>query len=111
MVLSWHPEKRVVSRLRRIMKIKLKSNLDLEGPFKEGILELEAEETTLRSVLLELSERSGVPFIESDKGEVNPLDFAISVDGCEYSMLPGRLDTKLVKDSELNVEVIMSGGG
>ena len=93
------------------MKIKLKSNLDLEGPFKDGILELEAQETTLRSVLLELAEKSGVPFIEPDKEEVNPLDYAISVDGCEYSMLPGRLDTKLVKDSELMVEVIMSGGG
>ncbi len=92
------------------MKITLKSNLDLEGPFKEGLLELETEETTLRSVLLELAQRSGVPFIESD-GEVNPLDYAISVDGCEYSMLPGRLDTKLVKDSELVVEVIMFGGG
>ena len=93
------------------MKIKLKSNLDLQGPFKEGLLELEAEETTLRSVLIELAEKSGVPFIEPGRGEVNPLDYSISVDGCEYSMLPGRLNTKLVKNSELVVEVIMSGGG
>ena len=93
------------------MKITLNSNLDLEGPFKEGFLELDAEETTLRAVLIELAERSGVPFIESGKGDVNPLDYSLSVDGREYSMLPGRLDTKLVKDSELNVEVIMSGGG
>jgi hypothetical protein len=93
------------------VKIKLKSNLDLQGPFKEGFLELETEEVTLRSVLLELAEKSGVPFIEAGKGEVNPLDYYISVDGCEYSMLPDRLDTKLVKDSELMVEVIMSGGG
>ena len=92
------------------MKIKLKSNLDLQGPFKEGFLELEAKEVTLRSVLLELAEKSGVPFIEAS-GEVNPLDYSISVDGWEYSMLPDRLDTKLVKDSELMVEVIMSGGG
>jgi hypothetical protein len=93
------------------MKIKLKSNLDLEGPFRDGILELAAQETTLRSVLLDLAEKSGVPFIEPDKEDVNPLDYAISVDGCEYSMLPDRLDTKLVKDCELMVEVIMSGGG
>jgi hypothetical protein len=93
------------------MKITLKSNLDLQGPFKEGFLELETEEVTLRSVLIELAEKSGVPFIEAGKGEVNPLDYSISVDGCEYSMLPDRLDTKLVKDSELMVEVIMSGGG
>jgi hypothetical protein len=93
------------------MKIKLKSNLDLGGPFKDGILELKAEETTLRSILLELSERSGVPFIESDKGDVNPLDYAISVDGCEYSMLPDRLDTRILADSELKIEVIISGGG
>lgn len=93
------------------MKITLKSNLDLQGPFKEGFLVLEAKEVTLRSVLLELAEKSGVPFIESGKGDVNPLDYSISVDGCEYSMLPGRLDTKLVKDFELVVEVIMSGGG
>ena len=72
---------------------------------------MKTDEVTLRSVLLELAERSGVPFIEIDKGDVNPLDYSISVDGCEYSMLPDRLDTKLVKDSELMVEVIMSGGG
>jgi hypothetical protein len=93
------------------VKIKLKSNLDLQGPFKEGFLELETEEVTLRSVLLELAEKSGVPFIECGKGDVNPLDYSISVDGREYSMLPERLDTKLVKDCELIVEVIMSGGG
>jgi len=93
------------------MKIKLKSNLDLAGPFKEGILELEAEEITLRSVLIQLSESSGVPFIEPGKGDVNPLDYAISVDGCEYSMLPDRLDTRLLTDSELKIEVIISGGG
>lgn len=93
------------------MKITLKSNLDLEGPFKEGFLELETEEVTLRAVLIELAERSGVPFIESGKGDVNPLDYSISVDGREYSMLLDRLDTKLVKDCELMVEVIMSGGG
>ena len=92
------------------MKIKLKSNLDLAGPFKEGFLELEAKEVTLRAVLIELAERSGVPFIEAG-GDVNPLDYAISLDGREYSLLPGRLDTKLVKDSELVVEVIMTGGG
>ena len=92
------------------MKIKLKSNLDLEGPFKEGFLELEAGEVTLRAVLIELAEKSGVPFIEPN-GEVNPLDYAISLDGREYSLLPERLDTKLVKDSELMVEVIMTGGG
>jgi hypothetical protein len=92
------------------VKIKLKSNLDLQGPFKEGFLELETEKTTLRAVLIELAERSGVPFIESN-GDVNPLDYAISLDGREYSLFPDRLDTKLVKDSELMVEVIMSGGG
>jgi hypothetical protein len=92
------------------VKITLKSNLDLQGPFKEGFLELENEEVTLRSVLLELAEKSGVPFIEAN-GEVNPLDYSILVDGCEYSMLRDRLDTKLIKDSELVVEVIMSGGG
>jgi hypothetical protein len=92
------------------VKIKLKSNLDLQGPFKEGFLQVEAAEITLRSVLLELSEKSGVPFIEAN-GEVNPLDYAVSLDGREYSLLPNRLDTKLVKDSELMVEVIMTGGG
>jgi hypothetical protein len=92
------------------MRIKLKSNLDLQGPFKEGLLELEGNEVTLRAVLVELADKSGVPFIEAN-GEVNPLDYAISLDGCEYSMLPDRLDTKLVRDSELMVEVIMSGGG
>jgi hypothetical protein len=110
-VLSWDAEEGSMSRLRGFMKIKLKSNLDLGGPFKDGFLELETEETTLRYVLLELAKRSGVPFIESDKADVDPLDYAISVDGCEYSMLPDRLDTKIVKDSELMVEVIMSGGG
>jgi hypothetical protein len=93
------------------MKITLKSNLDFAGPFREGFLELEAEKITLRSVLLDLAERTGVPFIESDKGDVNPLDYAISVDGCEYSMLPDRLDTRLLADSELMIEVIISGGG
>ena len=93
------------------MKIKIKSNLDLEGPFKEGFLESPSEEVTLRSVLVELAEKSGVPFIEPDKGEVNPLDYAIFVDGVEHSMLQGRLDKKLAKDFELVVEVVMSGGG
>jgi len=93
------------------MKIRLKSNLDLGGPFQDGVLEVEAQKTTLRSVLLELSERSGVPFIESHTGEVNPLDYSITLDGCEYSMLPGRLDASIAADAELNVKVIMSGGG
>ena len=110
MGISRDAEKRLLCRLRRIMKITLKSNLDLEGPFKEGFLRVEAGEITLRSALLELAEKSGVTFIEPN-GEVNPLDYAISLDGCEYSMLPGRLDTKLVGDCELMIEVIMSGGG
>ena len=92
------------------MKIKLKSNLDLQGPFKEGFLELEVKEVTLRVVLMELAEKSGVPFVEVS-GEVNPFDYAISLDGREYSLLPDRLDTKIVKDSDLLVEVIMTGGG
>lgn len=71
---------------------------------------MEAEEITLRSVLLTLAEKSGVPFIEAG-GDVNPLDFAILLDGRESSLLPDRLDTKIVNDSELAVEVIMTGGG
>ncbi len=93
------------------MKIKLKSNMDFAGPFQDGFLELETEETTVRSLLLDLSERIGVTFIEADKGEINPLDYAISVNGCDCSMLPDRLDTKISADSELKIEVIMSGGG
>jgi hypothetical protein len=93
------------------VKIRLKSNLDLGGPFKDGVLEWEAEEVTLRAVLLELSERSGVPLIESNTGEVNPLDYSISVNGCEHSMLPNRLDARLPADSEIHVKVILSGGG
>ncbi len=93
------------------MKIKLKSNMDFGGPFQDGVLELDAEETTLRSLLIELSERIGVPLLEEDNGEVNPLDYAISLNGCDCSMLPERLETRLSTDSELKVEVIMSGGG
>ncbi len=93
------------------MKIKLNSNMDFGGPFQEGFLELEAEEITVRSLLLELSERIGVPFLEAGKDEVNPLDYAISVNGCDCSMLPDRLDAWLSADSEVNIKVILSGGG
>ncbi len=92
------------------MRITLKSNMGLGGPFSAGVMELGGEEASLRAILNEISKRCGVEFVDPKTGEVKSV-YDVSVNGREYWLLPNRLDTELHNEVDVKVDVIMLGGG
>ena len=93
------------------MRIILKSNMKLGGPFTSGALELGSEEIMLRGILDELSKSCGLEFVDPNRGEVNHEDYAVYVNGREYWLLPSRLDTKLHNEDEVKIDIVILGGG
>lgn len=93
------------------MRIVLRSNIELGGPFDKGILEAGDNEATLRDVLEEISKDCGLRFIDPDKGDIDPQDYAVSVNGREYWLLQNGLDIKLRNEDEVKVDIVILGGG
>lgn len=93
------------------MKIKLKSNVDLGGPFREGEMELKSETVTLRDLLNEISSRCGASVIDPKIGEVDPNNYMVFVNKREHWLLPKGLNTNLFNGEEVEVHITMLGGG
>lgn len=83
-------------------------------PRKEMEIALQPE--TLSQLLAELTSnykfagRFPVRLLDSRNGEVSQ-DFGVSVNGVEYELLSERLDTPLREGDELEITMVMLGGG
>lgn len=93
------------------MKVILKSNIDLGGPFREGEVELKGQNVTLRFLLNEISERCRFQFVDPKSGKIASSIHELLVDGREYLRLPNGLDTELQNEIEVEVNLLMLGGG
>ncbi len=83
-------------------------------PRKE--MELPLQPPTLKQLVSELSReykfagRFPVRLLDSRNGEVSQ-DFGVSVNGVEYELLPERLETGIKQGDEVEVTMVMLGGG
>lgn len=89
------------------MKINLKSNFDL------GMQTVALDEhVSVRSLLLQLTTQvpGNLTFIDPKTDELDDF-FVVSVNGQELPFLPDRLDTQLKDGDEVQVAVVVFGGG
>jgi sulfur carrier protein ThiS len=90
------------------MRITLKSNFDL------GLeeIELPGDGATLRNLLEELGRHHrDMDFIDPRSPTDVEEYFSVSINGKEYRFLPQRLDSPLKDGDEVEVAVVMFGGG
>ena len=72
--------------------------------------ELEIKGDTLKEVLTELSDRYDYQLIDSQTEELNPV-YAVLVNGKYYQFLPKGISTKLKEGDEIDIILILFGGG
>ena len=91
------------------MKVKVDTNFETTGVLGGGEMELE-ENGTLRSLLDIISEKIRFSIIDPKTGDV---DFAIElkVNGQDYFVLAQQLDTRLAEGDEVQILMMMFGGG
>ena len=97
------------------MKIILETNFGQGWKIKDGDVEIANVQSTLRTLLEELSGKSGgqATFIDSETDEVDPDEYLITVNGGSWEFLPERLETKLNQDDRISItkSIEMLGGG
>jgi hypothetical protein len=92
------------------MRIVLKSNFSLGGPFSEGEIVLKEEGMALRDLLVLIGGKSGLHIIDLENGEVDST-FEIYVNEREYWIQPDSLDYKLRDGDEVDIRLVMFAGG
>ncbi len=76
-----------------------------------GQVTLDVESPTLKTVLVELSKKTGVGiFARQGSGDVKG-EFKVYVDGVEYEDLPEELNTRLTDHNALEVSLVILAGG
>lgn len=79
-------------------------------------LDLSPDPAMLKQLLTELTRnykfagRFPVRVLDPRDGDVSR-DFGVSVNGVEYELLPDRLDTPLKEGDDLEITMVMLGGG
>ena len=96
------------------MKIRLKSyNFDVVQSFGQSEVNLEASAATLRTLLNELTKRSGgkIELISPYSGQFNE-EFIVLINGQEFRNLPQALETELKDGDEVDIGLlyILEGG-
>ncbi len=96
------------------MKVRLKSfNFDVVRSFGQDEVDLEASRATLRTLLQELTERSGgkIELISPHDGQFNE-EFIVLINGQEFRNLPQELETELTDGDEVDIGLlyILEGG-
>lgn len=92
------------------MRIVLKSNFSLGGPFSEGEIVLKEEDMSLRDLLGLVGRNSSLHIIDEKNGEVDST-FEIYVNEREYWIQPDSLDYKLHDGDEVDIRLVMFAGG
>lgn len=93
------------------MQVALKSNFDVAGVFSQGAVQVE-EGTTLRNLLVHLSERTRLSLIDLKNGQVNATDYEIAINGKGYQFWwPHGLDQPLSEGDEVQILLMPLGGG
>jgi hypothetical protein len=92
------------------MQVVLKSNFDAAGLFSRGSIDVQ-EGIDMRALLELLSRQCRLHFIDPGSGEVNAVDFTITLNGNEHPFWPQGLSTLLCGGDEVCVLVIPLGGG
>ena len=96
------------------MKIQLKSfNFDVVDIFGQSEVNIEAEPATVRSLLQQLTQKSGgrLELIDPQGGEFNE-EYIVLVNKREFRALPRELDTELNDGDEVQIGLlyILEGG-
>jgi hypothetical protein len=92
------------------MRIVLKSNFSLGGPFSEGEIVLKEQDMALRNLLGLIGRKSGLHIIDPKNGEVDST-FEIYVNEREYWIQPDSLGYRLRDGDEVDVRLVMFAGG
>ncbi|GEM_PF-5078702 len=98
------------------IRVKLGAAFAGDGRVPRKELELPLDSGTLKQLLGELTDkykfagRFPVRLVDLRTGEVSR-DFGVSVNGVEYELLPERLETGVKQGDELEITMIMLGGG
>ncbi|MBI2935011.1 MAG: hypothetical protein HYY29_05510 [Chloroflexi bacterium] len=94
----------------------------IEAPFTSGNglprkeMDLGSSSATVKHLLSELTSnyrfagRFPVRLLDRHGSEVSH-DYGVSVNGVEYELLPERLDTALKRGDEVEITMVMLGGG
>jgi len=85
------------------MVVKTKTNF-------AGEVMLEMESPTLKSVLLKLSDKVGLPICSPENGEILG-DFKIYLNGVEHDNLADGNNVVLKEKDEVEVTIVILGGG
>lgn len=91
------------------MKVRVKNNFDTTNSLGGEELELE-ENTTLRSFLNNISQKIHFSIIDPKSNDVDSF-VDLKVNGQDYFLLPQQLDTRLSEGDELEIVMMMFGGG
>jgi hypothetical protein len=92
------------------MRIVLKSNFSLGGPFSAGEIVLEEEDISLRYLLGLIGRDSSLHIIDEKNGEVDST-FEIYVNEREYWIQQDSLDYRLRDGDEVDIRLVMFAGG
>ncbi len=92
------------------MRIVLKSNFSLSGPFSEGEIVLKEEDMSLRELLGLVGSNSSLHIVDEKNGEVDST-FEIYVNEREYWIQPDSLDYRLRDGDEVDIRLVMFAGG
>ncbi len=91
------------------MKVRVRTNFDTTNALGGEEIELE-ENGTLRSLLNNISQKIRFSIIDPRSDDV---DFAVElkVNGQDYFVLPHQLDSRLADGDEVEILMMMFGGG
>ena len=92
------------------MRIVLKSNFSLGGPFSEGEIILKEEDMSLRDLLGLVGRNSSLHIIDEKNGEVDST-FEIYVNEREYWIQPDSLDYRLRDGDVVDIRLVIFAGG
>ncbi len=98
------------------IKFRLGAPFTGNGTLPRKGMELALQPATLRQLLAELSSeykfagRFPVRLLDARSGDVSQ-DYGVLVNGKEYELLPERLNTGMKQGDEVEINMVMLGGG
>ncbi len=83
----------------------METNFEMRGVFSPGEVALQTRNTTLRTLLEELSDRcqGRIKFIDPESRDVDPEEYEVLINGCVYQFLPNLLETELNEGDKVSI--------